>query len=489
MQTRSDQAQAYRFVTRRIVAALLSGEPESAERPMRRFGMAIFGSAMVAAIVFAVVGIIGFLFPSGARLPADGAIVVVRETGATFVYKDGLLHPALNFTSARLAMRSDNPPIQRVSAKSLQGLPRGRVIGIPNLPDSLPDPKALTTGPWSACSQPESPVSSKLVTHLVIGAVRPGGRPLTNEALLIRYSSTDVDAEYLVFNGHRHRVRQKDLTALGLTGVQPGEVTAGLIDAIPPGPNLSVPPIEREGEGGRVIEGRDGTIGQVYVAAGQHYVLLDRGLVPIGAVMRELLLAPGAVVIPISADSANAALSANPPFEPEDFPTTMPAVGFRDAPPAMVCAVTAPVTAPTDSGIAVQVYDRVGELGPVNPAPGAEHRGPDGVELADVVQVPSGQAALVRALPAPGDVTANTTVYIVDQGFKYPLPQENAAEVMGWLGYGNVQPVSIPMFLLALLPDGLALDPLAAGRFVGVQTPSPTTPAAPPTTPANGTSG
>ena len=61
--------QAYRFVTRRIVSALLSGEPETTERPMRRFGLAVFGSAMVAAIVFAGVGVVGFLFPPAPNCP------------------------------------------------------------------------------------------------------------------------------------------------------------------------------------------------------------------------------------------------------------------------------------------------------------------------------------------------------------------------------------------------------------------------------------
>ena len=51
MRTRRDQVQAYRFVTRRIVSALLSGDPETNELPMRRLGMAVFGSVIAAAVV------------------------------------------------------------------------------------------------------------------------------------------------------------------------------------------------------------------------------------------------------------------------------------------------------------------------------------------------------------------------------------------------------------------------------------------------------
>ncbi|TML24664.1 MAG: type VII secretion protein EccB, partial [Actinobacteria bacterium] len=53
MQTRREQVRAYRFVTRRVVSALLSGEPETTDLPMRRLSIAIFGSAMLAIIVFA----------------------------------------------------------------------------------------------------------------------------------------------------------------------------------------------------------------------------------------------------------------------------------------------------------------------------------------------------------------------------------------------------------------------------------------------------
>src|SRR5258705_2271081 len=108
MQTRRDQLQAHRFVARRIVSAMLSGEPETTDRPMRRFGLAVFGSAMLAAIIFAGVGVVGFIFPSGAKL-ADPSIVIERETGARYVFVNGLLHPVLNYASARLLLGAEAP--------------------------------------------------------------------------------------------------------------------------------------------------------------------------------------------------------------------------------------------------------------------------------------------------------------------------------------------------------------------------------------------
>jgi len=133
MQTRRDQLQAYRFVTRRIVSAMLSGEPETTERPMRRFGLAVFGSAMLAAIIFAGVGVYGFIFPSGAKLN-DPSIIIEKESGARFVYVDGQLHRVLNFTSARLLIGAETPEIKTVSAQSLSAYPRGPRSGSPTCP-------------------------------------------------------------------------------------------------------------------------------------------------------------------------------------------------------------------------------------------------------------------------------------------------------------------------------------------------------------------
>lgn len=460
MQTRSDQAQAYRFTTRRIVSALLSGEPETAERPMRRFGMGMFGSAMVATIVFAAVGIIGFLFPSGAKLP-EQALVIERETGATYVYQQGTLFPALNYTSARLAMQNDNPNVQRLSAKSLRGIPRGHTIGISGLPDSLPDAKALVKGAWSVCSRPVAN-STDLVTHLVIGGVRPGGGSLGDQMVMVRLSSTDEVQTFVLWHGRRLRIQLDEITALAMTAVPTVDVTPGLAGSIPPGPPLQAPPIANKGGQGRAIEGSPGVIGQVYNAAGLDYVLLDAGLVPVKAVMRDLLLASGSPPIQISADAATAALAPRGTvYEPDGFPATKPEV-YRVSRPEMVCAVTTEARSPADSGIDIFAYESTGDVGKLTYAPGNGGIGPDQVKLADFVEMPGGQAALVQAQPAPGDTTPTNTTYLVDQGYKYALPVAKADAVRSYLGYAAVPPVPVPAFMLALMPEGPVLDPAVA---------------------------
>src|SRR5262249_1723714 len=142
MGTRREQHNAHRFLTRRIVSAMLSGEPESNELPMRRFGMAVIGSVLVATLALAGIGIYGPLSRGGGA-PAENVIIVEREPGAKYLYLQGQLHPVLNWTSALLIVGQPTPTVQTMSRTSLRDIPRGRPVGIVDAPDSLPDKGSL----------------------------------------------------------------------------------------------------------------------------------------------------------------------------------------------------------------------------------------------------------------------------------------------------------------------------------------------------------
>jgi hypothetical protein len=264
------------------------------------------------------------------------------------------------------------------------------------------------------------------------------------------------------------------LTALGLAAVRPVPVTNAVIDAIAPGPDLRVPGPPGSGNNGPTVAGHTGKIGQLYLAAGQHYVLLDSGLATVGPVMLQLMLASDSSVTSISAKDASAVRStATPVFDPPGFPTNIPTLVFANAEPAMVCVV---VDQPDPAG-AVVVHAQLGPLDATDQTRALT--GPDGVRLADAVLMPPGQATLVRTLPAPGDTTPNTTTYLVtDQGVRYALPRANTAAVLGSLGYAGITPVPVPRFLLALLPIGPTLDPDAARQYVGVGGATPSAPQA-----------
>jgi hypothetical protein len=85
-------------------------------------------------------------------------------------------------------------------------------------------------------------------------------------------------------------------------------------------------------------------------------------------------------------------------------------------------------------------------------------RSRSGGVLADEVYLPAGRAAVVEAMPAP-DAPAGVVHLVTDLGIRHPVP---SAQVLAVLGYGGVAPVRLPGEIVALLPAGPVLDPVAA---------------------------
>lgn len=480
MRTRAEQVQAYRFVTRRIVSALLSGEPETTERPMRRFGLAVFASSMLAAIVFAAIGVYGFINPAGGKL-ADNAIVVERETGARFIFREGRLYPVLNFTSARLIAADPAAKVQTLSRRSLRGIERGRPVGIANAPDSLPDSKALLGPPWSVCSTPRAENSTAVASQVLVGAAPDGGAALDGDAILVSLGTAADASKYLLWNDTRLRIRgDNPLAVLELTAITPTPVGEALLNSVAAGPDiLSTPEVPNRGDpSGKLVDGQPDKIGSLYRTENQHYVLLADGLSPIGEVTSKLLERTAGAPRQISASVAARVLSRMPSIEPRGFPDKMPPVRQIEA--EMVCTVFDAAPDRAEDPLRIQVYDRVDSrllagLAEV-PNPG---RGRDDVRLAHRTIVPGGRGALVREMPAPNAPAVETTVYLItDQGIRYALPEVADLDVAAVLGYPGVAPLPIPKSMLALIPTGPVLDPAAAQRFVGVPA-APATPSPP----------
>lgn len=466
-------------MTRRIVSAMLTGEPERTELPMRRLAMSVFGSAMVAAIVFAGVGVYGILRPGGGR-PLDNRLVIERETGARYVYLDQRLHPVLNYSSARLILGTAQPAVQTLSRTSLRNVPRGEPVGIPNAPDALPETAALDGLPWTTCTMRRSPGSVALATHVLVGSEPAGGVPLGADALLVTGGTGSDAIRYLLWNNRRLKIADGSvLAALEMTAAVPVPVDQALLNSIAAGPDLKPGYVFRAGEPGATVDGQVGTIGQVYRSGSQHYLLLDRGLVTIGDTMAQLLLrSQQQTPIEISAQAAGAVQGNNPRFEAEGFPDDIPRLRNSGTEPGMVC-VTYADGPDGEASTSIKLFERADErLVDASADLPPPRIGVDGVRLADRVHVAGGHGALVQVVPAAGMSATGTTRYLVtDRGVKYALPRQDAAAVQETLGYGEVTPVPVPAYLLALLPTGPALDPAAALRFLPDAEPAPSDPA------------
>lgn len=488
---RRDQAHAHRFLNRRLSAALIQNEPDSADMPMRKLGVATFSSVMVALLAMAGFGIYGLLRPGGATSWKNGqSLILEQETGTRYVFTGGKLHPVLNYASARLLLGQQALTIASVSAASLSGTPRGLPIGIPGAPDELPTPATLTTGPWSVCSLPSVDAAGNIQPYVRVtaggaaaasgaGSAPPGAVSAGGRGVLVSGQDGTI---YLVWNDHRLRVPggEAALTGLGYSGARPLPVGDAWLSAVPQGPDLAAPPVTGAGASGPMAGGHSSRVGQVYVSGGsQYYVMLADGLAPVTQTQAYLLLAAdwAARLYPATGPAAitvSAAVAASIRSQ-----ASVDARGLPARPPALVDTATGQLGV-CDSyqpgGSGVPVIDTVTVASPAMPAAastgapgggtgggtGSGQVGPLGTALADQVRIPPGGGVVMLAVAVPGG-TSGTLYLVTDQGVKYPLPDTS---VLTALGLGGVTPARIPVAVAALLPTGPTLDQQAAAKTV-----------------------
>ncbi len=470
MQSKREQVHSYQFFMHRVISGLVARESDPAELPFRRLGGAALGSVMVAVLALAAIGVYGLVAGGGATSWRDGTFVIVeRETGTRYVYRDERLHPVVNLASAWLLLEQ-HADVKLVSAKSLVGVPRGPMLGIPGAPEGLPGPDRLLTGGWTFCSQLSPDSAGGRVAESVLGAgVRPdGGAELDNAAaLLVR----DADAESgltLLWNGHRFAITDADpvLRALGTTEDRALPVAGAWLEALPAAQDLRGPDVPGRGAATTALSSDPAVrTGQVIEAPPGTYYLVQRGaLTPITPLLKDIILAD-----PVTAeayqDGAPRVVTlgtqalANADIEAAPAPT-------ETAPPADRPALISPDAAEFRDGAVCLTYGS-GSLAPsinvggrlmTEPTMATARFTDDGVRLADRVHVPPGWAALVEARSAP-EAADGSLHLVTDQGIRYGLP---GAAVAGMLGYDPGRAVLVPASLLDRLPSGPALDPATA---------------------------
>ena len=475
MRSRRDQLQAYQFLRRRIVAALLSGEPDSPEAPMRRIVRTAFAGTMIAVLVAAGFGVFGVIRKGGATAwKKTDTIVIEKETAALYVWvapRPGApreLHPMINYASARLFLGAGTT--KSVSRASLAGIPRAPRKGIADAPDSLPEPKDLIRDPWTVCSRtgPTGPEVS------LLAGVQPSARPLGSDAGALVTDSTR--RRYVVWRGQRFRVPNGDvLPALGFSDETPRVPGDAWLNALPQGRDLVFPAIPNLGRVGTEVGGRRAVIGEVFkvrtVGAERYAVALASGLAPISVGVAALLLAdprvramayggnePQATEIGAAVYTAAARISSTPAdlaWYPDRPLLPVPAT----SPDSAVLCATLSSAESTLALYAIPALPVRGRLLDVRD----RARVRAGPAPADRVYLPAGAGALVRAQPQPG--VSGTRFLITDHGVRFPITGD---EEIRALGYEGVRVTGLPASFLTLLPDGPALSRQAAGRVVPV---------------------
>jgi type VII secretion protein EccB len=453
--TRRDQLHSYQFMTQRVISAFVMRETDPAQSPLRRGIGALFGGMMVALLIAAGFGIVGVLTRVGGdQWQADGSVVIERETGASFVYLSGRLHPALNFASAKLAAGRPSPEVFKVASAALSAVPRGVTVGIPGAPTSLPAAGARVGLPWTVCALPGSTASGGNVSRVVlaVAAAPTGGTALGQHAMLVKDASRGMT--FLLWHGRRHLVQDSRVTVQALFGaVTATPVGTAWLNALPVGVDIASIAVSGRGSASSEVPGRK--VGDVLVtqtgSGRQFYLVLSDGLAPITplqeAVLRARYAQQPVEVSVVDATSAPASARVTGATGDPQPPATPPELVTADAGEPL-CAVT----------VAEGDVPEIRAGGAVPGVTGAVPTGSTsaaGRPLADAVLVPGGHIAIVR-VPGSGGFAL-----VTDLGVRHAVP---STEALALLGYTPAMAVDVPTALIARIPAGVTLDPAAATR-------------------------
>jgi type VII secretion protein EccB len=444
MASRQDQLHSYQFMVQRVVAALVMRETDPPRSPFRRVAGATLVGLLLAALGVGGAAAYAVIVPgSSGKWRNERAIIVEKESGALFLYRDERLHPVLNQASALLILNQPGVKTVSVPAKALADAPRGATLGIPGAPASLPAAANLRRDPWTVCSNAAESV-------LFITSRGPsGGTGLDGRGLLV---TGPTNALYLLVQGHKHLIRQPGavLPALVWSGRPQVAVAQAFLHAVPSGADLVTPAVA---DRGRKVAGK--VAGQVFgVRSGDRvdaFVMTGDGLASLTPLQAALLLAApetAAVqgrgdLLPLTPGEL-AALVQDRQVRPFAAGTDLPAAvpQLLDGVSGAMCTTSA---ATITTGNSLPDMARILTTGAASAT---------GTVLADRIVVAPGGGALVRT------DTGNLTL-VTDLGRRHALP---VSDVLSGLGYQGVEPVTVPGEFVGLLPAGPALDPELAAH-------------------------
>ncbi|WP_375484674.1 type VII secretion protein EccB [uncultured Jatrophihabitans sp.] len=455
MPTTRDLVEAYGFASRRQVLALLNGDDSVAIDARRRLNRSLLGGLLVCVAIVAAVGVAGFLSGgSSTSLPNQG-VIVDSSTGGNYVLVDNVLHPALNLASARLIAGSQSTT---VSSGTLRKLPRGLPVGIPGAPDQLPPTSSLVSGPWTVCSTAPQASAARPRITVSVGAAIP--TPVATGGSVVL--SGPNGQLWLLAGGLRFAVTQPAATLLQLDRAAPVPVLDQILSLVPQGPPLTLPSVPDAGRQPSVRLPFTASVGDVVRAtlAGRtraYYVVLDRGVAPIGSFAAALLGGTSAGQHTVTVSAAD--LARTPSVRASFLPTSWPNALRPVAPPRSgqpLCLTYARSLPLTGGAWPVSVSEpRSAPL----PAHGRAVAASSGglPTVATGVAVPPGRGSLVKATGSGG--VDGSYEFIADSGLRYPISSSTSVTR---LGYMTSAAAVTPLPFVQLLPSGPALDPSRA---------------------------
>lgn len=400
--------------------------------------------------------------------------IITTSSGGVYVMYGDKLHPVTNLASARLIVgKPENS--SPVKDATIEGIPRGPLMGIPSAPNSL---VAHTNDPavWTVCDRRDVKSDLSLTTKNTVSTTLLAGKDMLDpnastlkpsQAILAR-SSTAPDKLWLIFDGKRAELGKLDFatqTALGITPAKLNSaitLSGNLVDAIDILPTLTVPFLENRGRVSSVVTQR--AIGDVLTIGDpqgerEHYVVADQGVQRISPVIAGLLVNTG----------SRQTVEANP-----ENVTSLPQVQVIDVNrypaqiPELVDAATTCFSWSRSRGdTSAQTRVITGDALPINSSKKGtliELLRPDeGVVQASASAMDPGKGWYVRVTGSePTSMSAEQLMYIDDTGTRYFISPDQRGSydpVVGALGLNTQLPLPIPWSIAKLYVQGSTLSP------------------------------
>jgi type VII secretion protein EccB len=460
--------------------------------------------AITVGVIMSCLGLVGFvvfgLIKPSPSAPNQG-IVISRESGAVYVATNNprQLVPVLNLASARLMLMSQSsspggagstasseggpaggtPTV--VDDSALQGIPRGRLAGIPGAPLLLPEKPDQRVSPnWAVCDQldvqsaaPDAAGRANVQTTVLGGVPTLAGlRPLGPKDAVL--AAAPDGKTYLIYptppgsksgaSAVRARVDLNDAAVtsnFNLRQAVPRKMTAAELNAIPEVRRLAVPDVD--GQGGQPkgynvgIAAKIGTVVQAQVAGEDphYYLVLKDALQQVSPAVAQLFQAANASnqqVIPIITAGQEAAAPRTQSLPVGDFPAERPnVVSASDAPVSCLSWSLKDGDEHTEVLLGSQVPV------PPNMQPVQLNQPGAGGELVKWFYLPPGHAAVVRSASSKAGFASGPLYLVADTGARFGIPDAATATALG-VNTNNGAFDPAPDAILRLLPSGPSLN-------------------------------
>src|SRR3984885_10866338 len=461
------QVTGYQFLARRTAMALTRWRVRMEIEPGRRQTLAVVASISAALVICLGALLYSFISPSGQL--NDTPIIADRDSGALYVRVGDKIYPALNLASARLiAGRADNP--HKVRGSQIAEQPHGPQVGIPGAPSEF-SPATPATSSWLVCDSVAQMAGVGAPSPVTVTVI-DGTPDLSNrrhvlngsDAVVLRYERDT----WVIRQGRRDRIDAMNRAVLLPLGLTPEHVSQArpmsraLYDALPVGPELTVPHVPDAGKPAGFANA-PGPVGTVIVTPQisgpqQYSVVLTDGVQTVNPVVAQILQNAGTpagnspvVVAPASLAKMPVVngldLSAYPdgPLSPVDLkenPATcwwwQKTAGEERARIQVISGPTIPVT--------TSAAEKVVSLVKADPSGREADRIYFGPDYANWVVLTGND---------PGSSTSESLWWLSSSGVRFGV--ENSRESRSALGL-TAQPSPAPWVALRLLAPGPALS-------------------------------